>query len=196
MHMLVWFLIKLLNASHLRHKHVVLNHLLINENLFNVFLRDTLEMQSCLHKYLVFSQSLHCVFVPFAAVVVAVAPLWVMPVLWMAWQAGCTPRTHSCTIWRESSVFSQRWSAPFLRWLKATKNAMFISCPIWCFNQGNNGHIVAYALIYFYKSKSPSRPKQKLLSCYCLEARLRRRRRLLTISFWQLRSERSVCSQV
>lgn len=149
MHMLVWFLIKLLNASHLSPKHVVLNHLLINENLFNVFLQDILEMQSGLHKYLVFSQSLHCVFVPFATVV---APLWVMPVLWMAWQAGWTPRTRSCMIWTESSVFSQRWSAPSVRWLKATKNAMFISCPIWCFNQGNNGHVVAYALIYFDRS--------------------------------------------
>lgn len=193
MHMLVWFLIKLLNASHLSPKHVVLNHLLINENLFNVFLQDILEMQSGLHKYLVFSQSLHCVFVPFATVV---APLWVTPVLWMAWQAGCTPRTRSCTIWTESSVFSQRWSAPSIRWLQATKNAMFISCPIWCFNQGNNGHIVAYALIYFDRSISPSWSKQKLLSCYCLEAQLRRRRRLFTISFWQLRSKRSVCSQV
>lgn len=191
--MLVWFLIKLLNASHLRHKHVVLNHLLINENLFNVFLQDILEMQCCLHKYLVFSPSLHCVFVPFATVV---APLCLMPVLWMAWQAGCTPRTRSCTIWTESSVFSQRWSAPSARWLNATKNATLISCPIWCFNQGNNGHIVAYALIDFGKSKSPSWCKQKLPSCYCLEARLRRRRRLFTISFWQLRSERSMCSQV
>lgn len=151
MHMLVWFLIKLLNASHLRHKDVVLNHLLINENLFNVFLQDILEMQSCLHKYLVFSPSLHCVFVPFATVI---ALLWVMPVLWMAWQASCTPRTRSCTIWSESSVFTQRWSAPSVRWLKATKKAMFISCPIWCVNPGNIGFIVAYALIYFYKSKS------------------------------------------
>lgn len=85
-----WFLIKLLNASHLRHKNVVLNHLLINKKLFNVFLQYLLEIRACLHKYLVFYSSVRHFPCPLAT-----------SLLLCPWCFGHTLRKRSWVIWEE-----------------------------------------------------------------------------------------------